>query len=63
MYLAILEKIVKNRNLLMFEKIISTVDIKRLPHRYSEVSLGSVEQISKHISDFGLHAAKYGFIS
>ena len=39
------------------------LDIKRLPHRYSEVSLGPGEQISKHISDFGPHAAKYGFIS
>ena len=39
------------------------LDIKRLPHRYSEVSLGPGQQISKHISDFGPHAAKYGFIS
>ena len=61
MYLAILEKIVKNRNFLMFEKYY--LDIKRLSHTYSEVSLGPREQISKHISNFGPHAAKYGSIS
>ena len=36
--------------------------MKRLHHRYSEVSLGPGEQISRHISEFGPHAAKYGSI-
>ena len=38
------------------------LDIKRLHHGYSEVSLRPAEQISRHISEFGPHAAKYGSI-
>ena len=38
------------------------LDIKRLHPRYSEVSLGPGEHMSRHISNFGQHAAKYGFI-
>ena len=38
------------------------LDIKRLHPRYSEVSLVPGEHISRHISNFGPHDAKYGFI-
>ena len=38
------------------------LDIKSLHPRYLEVSLGPGEHISRHISNFGPHAAKYGSI-